>query len=60
MRTGALFPVFALFESYLYFVISYFLEDISLYLALWLFGLKYFEVSLEMQRMLDSKGEFDS
>ena len=40
--------MFSFFESYQFFVISYFIEDISFYLSFWLFGIKYFEMSVEM------------
>ena len=51
VRVAALFPVFGMFESYNVSVFSYFMEDSTFYLAMWLFGMKLFEVSLDMERM---------
>ena len=51
VRVAAIFPVFGMFESYNVTVFSYFMEDTTFYLVMWLFGMKLFEVSLDMQRM---------
>ena len=58
LRTAALFP--GLLDNYNLVTISYFFEETSFYIALWLFGLKYYEVALEMESLLDGKDELKS
>ena len=57
VRTAALFPNFNVTDNYNFVAVAYFLEEISFYLALWLFGTKYFEVALDMERLLGYKRE---
>ena len=59
LRTAALFPGF-LSHNYNLISISYFFEEISFYIALWLFGMKYYEISLDMERLLDGRDELGS
>mmetsp|Transcript_23868 Transcript_23868/g.31974 ORF Transcript_23868/g.31974 Transcript_23868/m.31974 type:complete len:145 (+) Transcript_23868:337-771(+) len=44
-------------QNYQVFSLFYLLEDVAFYLALWLFGIKYYEVSLDMERMIRSSSE---
>ena len=60
LRTAALFPGFLQGGNYNLVTIAYFFEETSFYIALWLFGLKYYEVALEMERLLDGKDELKS
>ena len=59
LRTAALFPGF-LSHNYNLITISYFFEETSFYIALWLFGMKYYEISLDMERLLDGRDELGS
>lgn len=52
LRTWALFPIFGFTQRYEVFSTFYLLEDVSFYLAIWLFGMKYYEVSLDLERIL--------
>ena len=60
VRTAALFPNFNVTDNYNFVAVAYFLEEISFYLALWLFGTKYFEVALDMERLLGRKNDQSS
>ena len=51
VRVAAIFPVFGMFENYNVTVFSYFMENTTFYMVMWLFGMKLFEVSLNMQQM---------
>lgn len=57
IRTSALFPQFSFKDNYDVVVLSYFLEQICFYLATWLFGMKYYEVSLDMERLISVKDD---
>ena len=52
-RTWALFPVFGFEQNYDLFFASYFIEDVSFYLAIFLFGAMYYEVSMDIERAIN-------
>ena len=52
IRVWALFPVFGFEPRYKVFSAFYFIEDVSFYMTIFFFGAMYYEVSLDLERMV--------
>ena len=52
IRTWSMFPAFGTTTLYKIYATFYFFEDVSFYLAVFLFGAMYYEVSLDIERMM--------
>ena len=51
-RTWAFFPVFGFEFNYEKAMIFYLVEDVAFYLAIFLFGAMYYEVSVDIERTI--------